>query len=494
MSERKKLDQIFQEKLGDFETVPPEVAWENIKIKLEKKKKRRMIPLWWKLSGVACSLLLGVWISRTLLFDTRNDVMIQEGVIQSAENPKYKSTPLQQSSESTQIVVAKDSSETRKNVNETLSPSMPLKRNNRVATISSDTKNKSTTDLIYTTKNSISKRKAIANNTNETTNSTIHSMNSNRLATKTDEKERTIKYQEANSKTNALMEKEEKRHTAFDISNESTKLAVKDSSKHELPKVEEIKKTVEIAATENNELDKLLKEKEDKTTKKEKNKRWQINTSVAPVYYNSLTDGSPLDSQFETNQKEYNTSQSFGVGINYALSKKVKVRTGINTVAVNYDTNDVQLNPTFTGGLNISIQGTPINIKNIGIYGTKNPNSTGIINQKMGYVEVPLELSYQIVNKRFGLEFIGGVSTLFLTQNSITMKLEQEKINLGGANNLNTVHYSGNLGLGLKYGIMKQLEFKIEPVLKYQFNPFSSTNTNSKTYIFGLYSGIGFNF
>ena len=74
------------------------------------------------------------------------------------------------------------------------------------------------------------------------------------------------------------------------------------------------------------------------------------------------------------------------------------------------------------------------------------------------------------------------------------MKLEQEKINLGGANNLNTVHYSGNLGLGLKYGIMKQLEFKIEPVLKYQFNPFSSTNTNSKTYIFGLYSGIGFNF
>ena len=119
MSERKKLDQIFQEKLGDFETVPPEVAWENIKIKLEKKKKRRMIPLWWKLSGVACSLLLGVWISRTLLFDTRNDVMIQEGVIQSAENPKYKSTPLQQSSESTQIVVAKDSSETRKNVNET---------------------------------------------------------------------------------------------------------------------------------------------------------------------------------------------------------------------------------------------------------------------------------------------------------------------------------------------------------------------------------------
>lgn len=492
MSERKKLDQIFQEKLGDFETIPPEVAWENIKIKLEKKKKRRMIPLWWKLSGVACSLLLGVWISRTLLFDTRNDVMMQEGVIQSAENPKYKNTPLQQSSKSTQIVVAKDSSETGKNVIETLSPSIPLKKNNRVATIASDTKNKSTTDLIHTTKNSISKRKAIVGNTNETTNSTIHSINSNRLATKTDEKERTMKYQDANSKTNALMEKEEKRNTAFDISNESTKLAVKDSSKHELPKVAEIKKTVEIAATENNELDKLLKEKEDKTRKKEKIKRWQINTSVAPVYYNSLTNGSPLDPQFETNQKEYNTSQSFGVGINYALSKKVKVRTGINTVAVNYDTNDVSLNPTIAGGLNISIQGTPINIGEVGIFETRNP--TGIINQKMGYVEVPLELSYQVVNKRFGIELIGGVSTLFLTQNSITMKLEQEKINLGSANNLNTVHYSGNLGLGLKYGILKQLEFRIEPVIKYQLNPFSSSNTNSKTYIFGVYSGIGLNF
>ena len=64
MSERKKIDQLFQDKLKDFEKIPPDLVWENIKINLEEKKKRRAIPLWWKLSGITASLVLGFWISK----------------------------------------------------------------------------------------------------------------------------------------------------------------------------------------------------------------------------------------------------------------------------------------------------------------------------------------------------------------------------------------------------------------------------------------------
>lgn len=70
----------------------------------------------------------------------------------------------------------------------------------------------------------------------------------------------------------------------------------------------------------------------------------------------------------------------------------------------------------------------------------------------------------------------------------------QEKVSLGKANNLNNVHFSGNIGLGLKYEILKQLDLKVEPVFKYQINTYNSLNSNSKPYIFGIYSGIGFSF
>ena len=70
----------------------------------------------------------------------------------------------------------------------------------------------------------------------------------------------------------------------------------------------------------------------------------------------------------------------------------------------------------------------------------------------------------------------------------------QEKVSLGRANNLNNVHFSGNIGLGLKYEILKQLDLKVEPVFKYQINTYNSLNSNSKPYIFGIYSGIDFSF
>ena len=39
MSERKKIDQLFQEKFQDFEVNPPEMVWTNIEEKLKEKKK-----------------------------------------------------------------------------------------------------------------------------------------------------------------------------------------------------------------------------------------------------------------------------------------------------------------------------------------------------------------------------------------------------------------------------------------------------------------------
>ena len=206
-----------------------------------------------------------------------------------------------------------------------------------------------------------------------------------------------------------------------------------------------------------------------------------------------MVNGSSLDSKFETNKKVYNTSKSVGIGINYIINKKLKVRTGINSLSVNYDTNDIPINPTIGNGASLSIQGSSIDFGFAGI-NQNNPNPKITVNQQMGYLEMPLEISYSVLNKKIGVDLIGGMSTLFLNQNSISTSVMQEKVSLGRANNLNNVHFSGNIGLGLKYEILKQLDLKVEPVFKYQINTYNSLNSNSKPYIFGIYSGIDFSF
>lgn len=475
MSERKNIDKLFQEKLKNFESIPPQEVWDNIKIELEKKKKRRMIPLWWKLSGIAASLILGLWISNTLLFDNPNNKIIRQEESKLTEDSKIKTSSSDNQFKSKEIVVVSDSSNSKKSLINQPNTSIIFKNGKADAIVSSDKKVKNNIGLLKPNSGQTLREKSNANSFSFTK---TYGLNLENIVVNNNiqDKEKTAENIKLTNQTNA------------------NSLLLSGNNKNKLP-LEENKKTTAIANSQPNELEELLKEKEKKTIKQQKLNRWQINTNIAPVFYNSLADGSSLDPQFESNEKEYKTSQSFGVGINYALNKKVKLRTGLNTVSVNYNTNDVQLNTTITGGVRLSLQGSSVDL---GILNNFDPGTnsfaTGVLNQKMGYIELPLELSYKVLNKRFGIELIGGMSTLFLTQNAISMGLQQERINVGRANNLNDVHFSGNVGLGLKYDILKQLDFRVEPVFKYQINTFNSRDTNSKPYIFGIYSGIGYSF
>ena len=60
MKEKKNIDRLFQEQLKDFESVPDPQIWLNIEAELKKDKKKRMvIPFWFRYAGTAAALLLG---------------------------------------------------------------------------------------------------------------------------------------------------------------------------------------------------------------------------------------------------------------------------------------------------------------------------------------------------------------------------------------------------------------------------------------------------
>src|SRR5690606_23391549 len=59
MNNKKHIDRIFQDKLNNFEAMTDVADWDNIQNTLQKdKRKRRVIPLWWQVAGVAALLAL----------------------------------------------------------------------------------------------------------------------------------------------------------------------------------------------------------------------------------------------------------------------------------------------------------------------------------------------------------------------------------------------------------------------------------------------------
>jgi hypothetical protein len=120
--------------------------------------------------------------------------------------------------------------------------------------------------------------------------------------------------------------------------------------------------------------------------------------------------------------------------------------------------------------------------------------TVGYLNQQIGFIEVPLEIEYVIIDKKIGINIIGGGSTLFLDRNMISLNSADFSTNLGASNNLNNLSFTTNIGLGFDYNISSKFELNLEPIFKYQMNAFNGNTSNVNPYFFGVYSGFSFKF
>lgn len=171
---------------------------------------------------------------------------------------------------------------------------------------------------------------------------------------------------------------------------------------------------------------------------------------------------------------------SYGVTASYAVNKRLRVRSGINRVNLGYNTNNVVSyqsigvssatstlqNVSNNSNTNNSISNAPteqLSLISTDNLSSKNTNSllktsNTSINQSLGYIEVPLELQYAVLSNKFGVNVIGGFSSLFLNNNEVFSEAQDGgRTFLGEANNINKVSYSANFGLGLNYQVTKKL-------------------------------------
>lgn len=504
MSDKKNIDRLFQESFKNFEATPSDAVWNHIESQLQqKKKKRRVIPIWWRYAGAAAVLLLLLTIGNSF-FNEPTEVIPSINVVETEDttrsNASENGTIESQSINAVATDVSENTSDAKITSSKTSTPETPSESN--------ETENVSTAPLKKTSNTIINSENRIANtnNSNEKNNSGLQNGKS-----KTNNKSNDF-LDNKTPESIATVENFEK-EVALDITKadsvinntEKNNAAVADSES------EESKQENKIPTIED-----ILNETKDIIEEEERLNRWSVTPNAAPVYFNTLRDGSSIDGQFNNNSKTGETNMSYGITASYAVNKKLSIRSGINKVNLGYNTNNVVVYETLSKSSSSSLLSNVTAVKtasantntntpnNITLVSAENfesnkaeslvSNSNTSINQSFAYIEVPLEIQYTLSNKKLGINVIGGFSSFFLSDNELSSEVEGNRTSIGEATNINNFSYSANLGLGFQYKFTKKLNLNLEPMFKYQINTFNNTSGNFTPYFIGVYTGIGFKF
>ncbi len=522
MNSKKNIDRLFQEKFKDFEVAPNDAVWNRISESLpNKKKKRRVIALWWQIGGVAAiiALLLTVGIS---VFNSDGNNNHEFPVVNTEDkdnntkdnNTNSSSEDKQDEPNSVKInklefVDSKSNKESTQDENSNATTPKNDKASTKLTTL-----NKTQSNAVVNNSNENKKAQpsqklnTLINLRNEDNNTKVaENTNKPKTTSKQSDETKLSPKSELKSVINKSID-DNKTATADNTTSNKTGSESSKSENIELQNTnvntaisEDPKKESIIEAIAEKKTEEIIDEKE------EEQSRWSIIPNVAPVYYSSLGQGSSIDKQFIENSKSSAINMSYGIAGSYSISKKLKVRAGVNRVNLSQSTSDVYAltgpsaasrsvenlhfgNITFNSDVPTVavITGKLINMSSASGF------KAGNLDQRIGFIEVPLELEYRVLDNKFGINVIGGFSTFFLNQNEIYADIEGASTLIGEANNINGTSYSANFGLGFDYSLSNQWNINLEPQFKYQLNTFNNTSGNFRPFFIGVYTGLSFKF
>ncbi len=493
---KNKVDKLFQDRLSDLQEFPDERVWESISASLDKKQsKRRVVPIWWTLGGLAAGIAILLYLmlpvgeqkNIPVITDVENKAPVKSEETQKTLPPAEKITKEVEP----QLLEQQIDSE--------VSAAAASGNENSIGN-NPDESAINTREPTFAKNRDKNKKEAIALKKEEV----ILAENAN--STKKDQ-EVLVANEESDAK--GAVNGENKQGVA--VRNETTK------TKDFANTVKREKEAMAATETEKKKsiFDEIKKDEEEAIVDVEKNaNKWSVGPMVAPVYFNSLGDGSPIHSNFVSNPKSGNVNLSYGLSVSYEVSSKLSVRSGIHKVDYGYDTNEIAFSSSLTASTSEQInnidytstsrtlvvesnlepqsaQADPLASSEIS---APSPARDGRMVQQFGYIEVPLELNYSLVDSKLGVNLIGGVSSLFLVDNSVTLQSANAVTEMGEANNINNVNFSTNFGLGFYYKVAPKIRLNLEPMFKYQLNTFSETSGNFQPFSVGVYSGLSFRF
>lgn len=267
------------------------------------------------------------------------------------------------------------------------------------------------------------------------------------------------------------------------------------------------------------------KEKKDFST-------WSVGVAAAPlVSYRDIVNVSSEAVYAADNNASYATnysnekpltSYSAGVNVNYKVSKRFKIQSGVyysemgqvsENIAINNEpiyanasSNDYSIN---TSVANIELKGNQNQIyymvsdesvaedRNLAVesdaYGISDPVSADFIHT-YDFYEIPVVANYTVIDRKLAMNVSGGLSANILNSNKAYVQNNGDKHKLDAdASGINSFTYSGIVALGFEYPLIDRLMVNLQPTFRYSLN---SINNSGEVYpySFGVYTGLRYSF
>jgi hypothetical protein len=468
MKKEKNIDELFREKLLNYEQEPPAYLLENILNGAAGVRRKRKI-VFWRIAGVAAALLLAFVAGWQVNYLNRETVN-QSVVVGKIAAPEIKSA----------ITVVPE------------------------------------------TKNKLDNHQETKVAANETTNKPVFDKAIQKASRISLQKKSTPSETMVTAKTNEY-------DFLYPIKTRSRLISNNDHFANELHEMK--------VSNINNELtiDQQIiaqnKIKLQALNENVKSGRWLVGAQVSPAYSVARSSHSQ---QYASNMINSNSSAPVelggGISVEYKSGKRWSVQSGVyyaglgqtsgnsssnssngndlmyanvgsanfNT-PVNFDAQSSKMSMNSTAGV-IEFSSIPSGI----VLGTniedKTMASAVVVSdaqfiQNFQYIEIPLYLRYTVLDSRFDVELLGGLSSNVLVGNQTYMESSSGKSLVGKTRDMQLMNYSGTLGVGLKYGVSKRIFLNLEPRIKYYLNSLNNNaDVSYKPYTIGVYTGISYQF
>lgn len=472
MKKGKNIDELFRDKLANYEQEPPAWLLDSILDGAAGARRKKAV-VFWRIAGVAAALLLAFVAGWQ--FNAGNDQRI-------AQQP-----------------VVSQITETEKN-NQSTSESTYNQPDEEVIRLASE----SQPAVKKITNTAIAVRKAISVTTNSSETSSLIAANAE-----------TVNYPPIRSIHGRI----------YQENDPSVKLQEKKTSAGQAQVNYE--KSIDQQIIEHNQQLAMLRDENSRKA------RWTVGAQVSPEYNVSRSKHSQVYASNMLGSGSNPVDLGAGISVEYKKGKRWSVQSGVYysgmgqtsgnsgfsnknlsgliemdanrgseyfNAPVNIDPKSSQMTMNTTAGV-IEFNKLPL-----GMELAANPEDKSMVSnaavvsdarfiQNFEYLEIPLYLRYTILDSRFDVEMLGGFSSNFLVGNNTYIENNSGKNHIGSTKDMETLNYSGTLGVGLKYGLSKRFYLNVEPRIKYYLN---SLNSNSavtyKPYTVGVFTGLSYEF
>ncbi len=466
MKKEKELDDLFRDKLRNFEQAPPAYILDNVLAGVASAKRKRKL-YYWRIASVAAALLLAFVAGWQ--FNANNGDQLQQIVV--AQNNAAENTIEKQVQNASDVIQAASAS--------VVSPGASL----QAETIQNV--------LVGRTSKSV---KPLASSDNRRVESPEHEALLKPLKTLYSLIEQDLAY------TKQLQERKSGVSTA-ELAEKTIDQQIMEQNSHAL-----------LALNE--------------TPKKSK---WMVGAHVSPGYSVNKSSHSRLYANNMLNSSTNSPAElGGGVSVEYKRGKRWSIQSGVyysglgqssgnksnvgnqdvlyNTAAsgyfntpVNIDTKSSRMSVNSSAGV-IELSNIPTGIVVGSNFEEKTLNSAVVVSnaefiQNFEYLEIPLYLRYTLIDARFDVIMLGGFSSNVLVGNQIFVDAGSGRSLVGKTKDMEALNYSGTLGFGLKYDLSKRISLNVEPRVKYFLNSLNSNSSVSyKPYTVGIFTGLSYEF